>query len=128
MRFLLDTHSFLWWLFDDDRLSPEARSIIAEPSHQLYVSSASAWEIATKYRLGRLDSATELVQDISDWVARARMLELPVTIAHAQQAGLWTAPHRDPFDRMLAAQCALESVPLISRDPAFAQFGIPVVW
>ncbi len=128
MRFLLDTHALLWWLFDDERLSADARSIIAEPSHQLLVSSASAWEIATKYRLGRLDSAAELVSDISGWIARARMLELPVSIRHAQHAGLWAVPHRDPFDRMLAAQCALEDLPLVTRDPAFGQFGIRVVW
>ncbi len=128
MRFLLDTHTLLWWLFDDPGLSSNARDIIADSENGIVVSSASAWEIATKHRLGRLPAATELVRDVAGWVERAGLTELPITIPHAQRAGSWTQSHRDPFDRMLAAQSAVEDLPLITRDPAFAAFGIRLVW
>ena len=128
MRFLLDTHTLLWWLFDDPRLSGTVREIVADAGNEIAVSSATAWEISTKHRLGKLPAAKQLVRDISGWVERAGFAELPVTIRHAQRAGSWPQAHRDPFDRMLAAQCALEELPLISRDPAFGAFGIRVVW
>jgi PIN domain nuclease of toxin-antitoxin system len=128
MRFLLDTHTLLWWLFDDPRLSGTVREIVADAGNEVVVSSATAWEISTKHRLGKLPAAKQLVQDISGWVERAGFAELPVTIRHAQRAGSWPHAHRDPFDRMLAAQCALEELPLISRDPALKAFGIRVVW
>lgn len=128
MRFLVDTHALLWWLFDDPRLSSAVREIVGDPQNEILVSSASAWEISTKHRLGRLPAATELARDIASWVRRARFLELPVTISHAQRAGSWPQAHRDPFDRMLAAQSALEGLPLISRDPALQSFGIRLVW
>ena len=103
MRYLLDTHALLWWLFNDPKLSERARGLMADVANELLVSSASAWEIATKHRLGRLDSAKVLVQDISGWIGKAGFRELPIGIAHAQKAGAFTHPHRDPFDRMLAA-------------------------
>jgi PIN domain nuclease of toxin-antitoxin system len=128
MRYLLDTHALLWWLFDDPLLPATARALIAEPEHQILVSSASAWEIATKYRLGRLASAHLLVQDIAGWIGRAGFQELPIRVVHAQKAGSWPQDHRDPFDRMLAAQSWIEDVPLISKDPALAAFGVALRW
>ena len=128
MRFLLDTHTLLWWLFDDPRLSRVVREIVADGDNEILISSASAWEISTKHRLGKLPSASQLARDISGWVERAGFRELPVTLSHAQRAGSWPQAHRDPFDRMLAAQSALEDLPLISRDPAFPPFGIRLIW
>lgn len=128
MRLLLDTHALLWWLFGDEGLSARAKGLIADPDHEVLVSSASAWEIATKHRLGRLDSARELVRDIPGWVRRAGFTELPITIAHAQKAGAFPQPHRDPFDRMLAAQSLLEGVPVVSRDELLDMFGTSRVW
>ena len=128
MRCLLDTHTLLWWLFDDPRLSNTVRGILMDRSDDVFVSSATAWEISTKHRLGRLDSAAPLVQDMRGWIARAGFSELEITIAHAQRAGNWPQPHRDPFDRMLAAQSVLEELPIMSRDPAFPQFGVVPVW
>ena len=128
VRFLLDTHALLWWLFDDPELSEASREIIADPDNRILVSSASAWEITTKYRLGRLDGAKELARDVATWVERAGFEELPIRIPHAQRAGSWPQAHRDPFDRMLAAQSALEDLPLISRDEAMRAFGIGLVW
>ncbi len=128
LKFLLDTHTLLWWLFDDPRLSAAAREIVAEPANEILVSAATAWEVATKHRLGKLTAATELVQDMDGWVGRAGFTALPVSIAHAQRAGAWPHPHRDPFDRMLAAQCMIEELPLITKDEVFQGFGIRVVW
>jgi PIN domain nuclease of toxin-antitoxin system len=128
VRFLLDTHALLWWLFDDARLSSTARGIVSDPDHEILVSAASAWEISTKHRLGRLDSAAPLLADLPGWLVRAGFRELPISVAHARKAGGWRNDHRDPFDRMLAAQSALEDVPLLSRDPELEAFGVRLVW
>lgn len=128
VRFLLDTHALLWWLFDDARLSSTARGIVSDPDHEILVSAASAWEISTKHRLGRLDSAAPLLADLAGWLDRAGFRELPISVAHARKAGGWRSDHRDPFDRLLAAQGALEDVPLLSRDPELAAFGVRLVW
>jgi PIN domain nuclease of toxin-antitoxin system len=95
---------------------------------EILVSSASAWEIAIKHRLGRLAAADMLVQDIAGWLHRAGFAELPITVAHAQRAGTFPQAHRDPFDRMLAAQSLLEGLPLISRDEALRVFGVSLVY
>ena len=128
MGYLLDTHALLWWLFDDPRLSATARGLLADRANTVLVSAASAWEIATKHRLGKLNAATTLVQDIGGWVERAGFGELSVSIAHAQRAGSWPQPHRDPFDRVLAAQSLIEDLRLISCDEAIRAFGVALVW
>ncbi|MBI2898527.1 MAG: type II toxin-antitoxin system VapC family toxin [Deltaproteobacteria bacterium] len=128
MTCLLDTHVLLWWIYADRRLSTVARGLIADPSNRILVSSASAWEIATKHRLGKLRGADTLVRDIAGWIGRAGFTELPVTIADAQRAGSYPHPHRDPFDRMLAAQSAGQDVPLVTSDRALRQFGLKLVW
>ena len=128
MRYLIDTHVFLWWLFDDPRLPESVRDIIADPENEVLVSAASAWEIANKHRVGKLGAADELVKDIPAWIARAGFTELEVGVAHAQRAGSWDHSHRDPFDRMLAAQSEVEGVPLITGDRVLGTFGVPVVW
>jgi PIN domain nuclease of toxin-antitoxin system len=128
MRYLIDTHVFLWWLFDDPKLPDEIRDIIADPRNEVLVSAASAWEISNKHRLGKLDAAKELVRDVPAWISRAGFAELAITVAHAQRAGGWQHDHRDPFDRMLAAQSEIEGVPLITGDRVLRTFGVPVVW
>jgi PIN domain nuclease of toxin-antitoxin system len=128
MRFLLDTHTLLWWAFDAPELSARANALIADRANTVLISSASAWEIATKHRLGRLPEVGPLVQDMSGWFDRVGLTELPVTVAHAQRAGGLAAPHRDPFDRMLAAQSLLEEVPILGRDRLLEQFGVQLLW
>lgn len=128
MKYLLDTHVLLWWAFDAPDLSPAARALIADRENEILVSSASAWEIATKHRLGRLPEASVLMQDVAGWVRRAGLTELPISLQHAQKAGTFTQPHRDPFDRMLAAQSLIESAPVLGRDEALREFGVTLVW
>jgi PIN domain nuclease of toxin-antitoxin system len=128
LKVLLDTHALLWWAFDAPALSRRARALLADRANTILVSPASAWEIATKHRLGRLPEVAVLVQDMAGWFARAGLVELPITTAHAQRAGTLPAPHRDPFDRMLAAQSLLEDVPVLGRDEALLDFGVRLVW
>jgi PIN domain nuclease of toxin-antitoxin system len=125
---LLDTHALLWWLFDSPKLSKKARSLIRDSLRRVLVSSASAWEISTKHRLGRLPEADLLVVDIPKWIRKAGFVELPVTVAHGQRAGSWPQAHQDPFDRMLAAQSDLEDLAIVSRDRALDDFGIRRIW
>ena len=109
-------------------LSARASALVADRSNSIYVSSASAWEISTKHRIGRLPEASVLVQDMAGWFERAGLTELPITVAHAQRAGTLTQPHRDPFDRMLAAQALIEELPIIGRDEVLRDFGVALVW
>ena len=102
--------------------------MVADPDNAVFVSAASAWEVATKHRLGKLPSAQVLVQDMAGWVHRAGFRALPIDIVHAQKAGSWPSAHRDPFDRMLAAQSVLEQLPLLTKDAAFAQLGVATLW
>jgi PIN domain nuclease of toxin-antitoxin system len=128
MRILLDTHAFLWWVTDDPRLSAAARAAIGDDMNDVLVSAASAWEIATKHRLGKLGEAAGVVARFGELVAADGFEHLPVSYLHALKAGRYPNAHRDPFDRMLAAQSALEGVPLVTRDPAFDDFGIQTLW
>lgn len=128
VRYLLDTHALLWWAFGAPELSARASALIEDRANDIYVSSASAWEIATKFRLGRLPEVAVLVQDMPGWFERAGVTELPITVAHAQRAGTLPQPHRDPFDRMLAAQALIEEVPIIGRDEALRDFGVALAW
>lgn len=128
MNYLVDTHALLWWLFDSPKLSLRARAIMADRSNTLLVSSASAWEIATKHRIGKLPEASVLLQDMPGWIDRAGFSALPVSMAHAVKAGQWQSPHRDPFDRMIAAQSAIEQLPILGMDQVMQSFGVVLVW
>lgn len=128
MRLLLDTHALLWWFTDDKRLSSSARDAIADEANTILVSAASAWEIATKHRLGKLDEAADAVLRFDELVAADGFEHLPVGHFHALKAGSYLAAHRDPFDRMLAAQSELEAIPLVTVDPAFEIFGTRILW
>lgn len=124
---LLDTHIFLWWLFDDPRLPSGVKEFIRNIDNIIYVSAASAWEISTKYRLGKLPEASEVAKDVPKWVTKAGFMALEVTLEHAQLAGSWNVAHRDPFDCMLAAQSKLEQLPLASVDSAMQEFPIRIL-
>ena len=128
MKLLLDTHALLWWLTDDPRLSARARQALQATTHQVHVSAASAWEIATKQRLGKLDAVPPVAQWYSTLPAEKGFAHLPITPAHALRAGAYAVKHRDPFDRMLAAQSELEAMALVTRDPAFEAFHCKILW
>ncbi|MEL6493176.1 MAG: type II toxin-antitoxin system VapC family toxin [Cyanobacteria bacterium J06621_3] len=127
VSYLIDTHILLWWVFDDPKLKESSRAIIANPAHLIFVSSVSAWEIATKYRLGKLSQAQNLVEHYPQVLSQARFLELPMTSAHALRAGNLPIEHRDPFDRMLMAQAEIESLPMMTYDSAFTLASIQVI-
>jgi PIN domain nuclease of toxin-antitoxin system len=127
MSYIIDTHIFLWWLFDDQKLDTACRDIIRNPAHRIFVSSASAWEIATKYRIGKLPEAKQLVEQYSQILHQAKFIELAITSAHALRAGSLPIDHRDPFDRMIMAQAELESLPVITYDKAFQTGLIQVI-
>ena len=128
LRVLLDTHAPIWWLFDDPKLTETARQVIGDSDNRIVVSSASAWEIATKHRRGRLSEAGDLPERFEHYVEQARFTALPITVAHALAAGRLLGPHKDPFDRVLIAQSLLESMPVVTADPVFADYGAAVVW
>ena len=122
MNLLLDTHVLLWALLEPQKLSPALRSALEDSDNTLVVSAASAWEIATKWRLGKLQQARIVVENYPMALHRLAAVELPISGAVARQAGLWDVLHRDPFDRLLAAQARSDDLVLASTDPAFAQF------
>ena len=128
MRLLLDTHALLWWWTDDPQLSAGARRAIADRANSVLVSAASAWELATKHHIGKLGEAGEAVSRFDELVAADGFEHLAISYYHCLKAGGYAVEHRDPFDRMLAAQTALEGLVLVSRDPAFGLFGVEVLW
>jgi PIN domain nuclease of toxin-antitoxin system len=128
LRLLLDTHALLWWWGEPKLLSARARALIAERRNDVYVSAATAWELSTKVRLGKLPEAAQAAQHYLDWVREDGFIPLDVRAEHALRAGLLSAPHRDPFDRMLAAQALLEGLEVVSRDPRLAALGAKTVW
>ena len=128
MRLLIDTHALLWWLSDDPSLSDVAREALAETANVLLVSAASAWEIATKVRLGRLPGAAELAADFEGFMLREGFTTLDITPEHGIRAGLLPGPHKDPFDRMLISQAQAENVPVITNERTFEAYGVRRVW
>ena len=128
MQVLLDTHALLWWLSDDAKLSRRARTVIGATSNTVFVSAASAWEIATKVRLGKLPTGVELASDFEGQLEREGFLGLQISVEHAVRAGLLPGEHRDPFDRMLIAQAQAENLQLVSKEELFDGYGVRRVW
>ena len=128
MRLLIDTHTLLWWLADDRALPASARKHLARAGNTVFVSSVSAWEIAAKFRLGKLEDAGDLLSDFAGYLARERFESLPVSLDHAIRAGLLPGPHKDPFDRMLIAQAQAEDLPIVSNDAAFDSYHVRRLW
>jgi PIN domain nuclease of toxin-antitoxin system len=128
VRLLIDTHALLWWLSDDPSLPSAARKAMAATSNVLLVSAASAWEIATKVRLGRLPGAAELAADFQGFMLREGFTTLDITADHGIRAGLLPGPHQDPFDRMLIAQAQAENLPIVTNERRFEGYGIRRVW
>jgi PIN domain nuclease of toxin-antitoxin system len=128
VRLLLDTHAFLWWLAGDEALSVAARTAMADESNDVFVSAASAWEITTKHRLGRLPGAAAIVADLDRAIVDQSFIGLPISIRHGQVGGALPGPHRDPFDRMLIAQAMVENLVLVSNEENFDAYGVGRLW
>ena len=128
MKLLLDTHALLWWLYGDPKLSVKAQEAIQDETNTVFVSAASAWEISTKYRIGKLPHAQEAAENLKHHLMIQKFSELPITVGHAQRAGLLPGDHRDPFDRMLIAQVISENLVLVSNEKLFDQYMIQRLW
>ena len=128
MRLLLDTHAFLWWVIDDERLSQAARRAIEDDENDVLISAASAWEITTKHRLGKLPAAKALAEDIVGKIALERFEELSISVDDAARAGALPGPLRDPFDRILIAQALSRNHIVISNESLFDQYGVRRLW
>ena len=128
MKYLLDTHAFLWFVTDDDKLSSKARSIIKNSNNEVYFSAASAWEMSIKVRLGRLTIEEALEPFISRQLAENNFSTLSITIFHSIYTSKLPEIHKDPFDRMIVAQSKVENLSLISNDKNIKKYKVPVVW
>jgi len=128
VRLLLDTHALLWWLLGDPALSAVARDAIADPGNDVFVSAASAWEIATKFRIGKMPKAAAIAADIAGIVTQHGFIELPLTIHQGQLAGSLLGIHKDPFDRMLVAQAILADMTIVSGDEILSAYGVARLW
>ena len=128
MRALLDTHALIWWFSDDPSLSQTVRGILADTDNTVVVSAASAWEIAIKYRQGKLRKAADLVSNFSSRIEGEGFQLLPISAEHGIRAGLLPGPHKDPFDRMLIAQSHAENVPIVSNEVVFETYGVRRLW
>jgi PIN domain nuclease of toxin-antitoxin system len=128
MRLLLDTHTLLWWLAENSSLPHSARKLIANKNNGVLVSAASAWEITTKVRLGKLSIAIDLAHDFAPYLERERFDTLAVSAEHGIRAGLLPGAHKDPFGRMLMAQALAEDLAIVSNDVVFDGYGVKRVW
>jgi PIN domain nuclease of toxin-antitoxin system len=109
-------------------MSARARAAVGADSVEVFVSAASAWELAMKVRLGKLPSAVRLTDRLAETLVEQNFAPLPIRLEHGRLAGLLPGQHRDPFDRMLAAQALVDDMALVTNDAAFAAFGVKVLW
>lgn len=128
MKLLIDTHVLLWWWAEPGKLSPRVIALMRDPRNEVFVSAASAWEIATKHRIGKLPTGGRMIEQWQERLAADGFRELPMTSSHALRAGSLIGEHRDPFDRMLVAQALLEGIPLASIDAALSALGAERLW
>jgi len=128
LRLLLDTHALIWWLAGDAALGRQARDAIADEANSVFVSAASAMEVATKFRIGKLPGAALLAQDFEAIVADQGFAELPISVRHARLAGEMAFTHKDPFDRLLIAQARAEDMVLVSNEALFDAAAVTRIW
>ena len=121
-RLLLDTHAFLWWISDSSKLGSQSRQLIANPTHEVYVSAASILEIAIKKQIGKLQAPENLAEIIEE----EGFLPLSITPSHGEQTGQLPFHHRDPFDRLLIAQCQCENLELLTCDSKIPLYQVRV--
>lgn len=127
-RYLLDTHALIWATYQPEKLSEKVQRILQDHASNIFVSSVTAFEIAQKYRLGKLEMAKSYAEDFSGELAKDGFSAINLTPNHARLAGVMSISHRDPFDRMLLAQAQIEQMTLISNEKLFDQFGAIRLW
>ena len=128
LRLLLDTHALIWWLSESRRLPETVRAAIFNPANEKLISAATAWEITTKHRLGKLPGSESIAADFAAVIDRQGFEELPLTVDDAARAGALPSPLRDPFDRMLIAQALARNLVLISNESLFDRYGVRRLW
>lgn len=128
MRVLMDTHAFLWWVDDSSALSRKARSTIANPDNECLLSLASCWEMAIKSRLGKLRLASPIEHFIPEQMAANNVRQLEIEFRHLAKIATLAFHHRDPFDRLLAAQALVEKCPIVTADNVFRKYGVTRIW
>ncbi len=128
MKALLDTHTFLWWNTNDPQLSDTVREFIGNGSNEIFLSAASAWEIAIKYGKGRLVLPEKPELYVANRLAQHRFLSLPIQLSHAVQVYRLPQIHKDPFDRLLVVQSQLEEIPLLTADLQIAHYHVNIIW
>jgi PIN domain nuclease of toxin-antitoxin system len=128
MRLLLDTHTFLWWVADDARLSARGRASIADRQNRCLVSVASCWEMAIKVSLGKLGLTVSVDRFIPEQLAANAFELLPLELGHAARVSVLPFHHRDPFDRLLVAQALIEGLAIVSADRIFRRYGVKRLW
>ncbi|MFZ4655778.1 MAG: type II toxin-antitoxin system VapC family toxin [Caldilineaceae bacterium] len=128
MRFLLDTHTLIWFILDAPQLSPTAKRLIEDANNDIWVSTASLWEIAIKMSLGKLDMGAPFSALVPGQLTTNRIEILPITVAHLHHVAQLPFHHRDPFDRLLIAQSQVEEVSLLSRDATFDRYNVQRIW
>lgn len=128
MKLLLDTHALIWWLAGDNALGEKARQAIENEANFVAVSAASAMEVATKHRIGKLPNAALLARDFEAIVASQGFSELAISVHHARLAGEMNIVHKDPFDRFLIAQAQAEGMVLVSNEVLFDGFAVTRLW
>jgi PIN domain nuclease of toxin-antitoxin system len=128
LNLLLDTHALIWWLGGDEALSILAREAIADAGNTVAVSAASAMEISTKFRLGKLGQAALLARNFEAIIRSQGFAELPITFRHAGAAGAMNIAHKDPFDRLLIAQAQVEDMVLASNERLFDDYAVRRLW
>jgi PIN domain nuclease of toxin-antitoxin system len=126
--YLLDSHVLLWWWFDPDRLTQGVQALLMDPTSEILVSAASVWELSLKHQLGKLPELAAVVGELPRYLQADGFQPLSISVAHGLRAGAYSQAHRDPFDRMLAAQAELEGLVLITADPQLATFPCQTLW
>jgi len=128
LHLLLDTHALIWWMTNSPLLPDTVHRLMLDKRNTIVVSAASAWEMATKVRLGRLPAASDITRNFQEYLSQSGFESLPVSAEHGIRAGLLPGPQRDPFDRMLIAQAQAENLTIVSNELAFDSYGIRRAW
>lgn len=128
MKYIIDSHTFLWYSILDERISTELYALISDIENEIYLSVASVWELSIKYQLKKLELPVEPGIFIIEQMSKNEILPLEINLYHALEVSKLPYHHKDPFDRILVAQSLIENIPIITRDDKFKDYGVQVIW